>query len=840
MHGWSKVGSRWFLGAVALAACLGLAQADALAETKETKTEKQERQIRRTLAMADYLRRVEQNLEGAAKEYKKVLQLDKGQVRAGLALAEIAFAKKDLTGAEKTLVGMSKATPRELRVWTYLGEVHQAQARPDAALAAYQQALTVDPRDDLALSNAFQITLRQFREGKPGAKAALAAATDQYLAHGRQRMRREYQLAERTEAELSGGALGVTIFDARAAYDGAWSERRMGRINQLMGQARTGFETCLAEKPELEVCHYYLGLVLASVKASQHYDVARAKEELKKAPGLANAHVELARLARAEEDFKAAETSLREAIRLDPQHQQAQVELGIVLKLDGRGDDAVLALIAAHDADPSSSGGDRALTELAKIRPEHERVVAALRFGKTGSDVFSTEKFKGAKQLLEANFGGVQEDAPEKKVLEQVITRLVKGADVDPAAYRFEAKVLNAKIVNAFALPDGSVYATRGFFDLLTTTFPDRPIDADHEVIGHVFGHEIVHVIRHHTVRTQVYKEATAEAGGLLDLSVLVHVTRLHEIEADREGMVMAFLAGYHPRGGIEFMEAMGKLAEVPAHLDHPTFDERVHYLEEFWSNDVRYAWSSFSFGLQKLETAQGLEGSDLGKAKALYVEAIDDFKRFRNTLTATKEILNNLGLAYAKVGVLGLSPSESVLFAWQTPFSVEKSLALKFVSVAPTGAKRKTRGVATGEGAKKREPPSELQQAVRLFEEALVKDGSYARARVNLAIAHLAMDRLEDAERALSGLAAEASDAAAVNVQGLLAALQGKSADAEAHFKRAMGDAAAARQATYNLAYLYARVGRAPEAKALYQRYATSWPEDTWTPAAKQAADRL
>jgi len=41
---------------------------------------------------------------------------------------------------------------------------------------------------------------------------------------------------------------------------------------------------------------------------------------------------------------------------------------------------------------------------------------------------------------------------------------------------------------------------------------------------------------------------------------------------------------------------------EIPAHLDHPTFEERVHYLEEYWSNDVKYAFVSFRLGLDSLD----------------------------------------------------------------------------------------------------------------------------------------------------------------------------------------------------------------------------------------------
>src|SRR5690606_16796748 len=102
----------------------------------------------------------------------------------------------------------------------------------------------------------------------------------------------------------------------------------------------------------------------------------------------------------------------------------------------------------------------------------------------------------------------------------------------------------------------------------------------------------------------------------------------------------------------------------------------------EYWSNDVKYAWMSFSFGLQKMDEARAAETRDPSRAVALYRGAIDDFKRYRDTLKASKEILNNMGIAHAKLGVFATVDGQSPLSRRHAGFAVGRELALQYVSV--------------------------------------------------------------------------------------------------------------------------------------------------------------
>jgi tetratricopeptide (TPR) repeat protein len=353
-----------------------------------------------------------------------------------------------------------------------------------------------------------------------------------------------------------------------------------------------------------------------------------------------------------------------------------------------------------------------------------------------------------------------------------------------------------------------------------------------------VLGHELTHVIRRHTVETDIFQEAVKDSSRYLDPAVLTHVTRIHEIEADREGIVMAFLAGYHPRGIIEFMEVSGKEMEIPAHLDHPTFEERVNYLEEFWTNDVKYAFVSFELGVAAMDRAGKLEGADLKAAVAAYDEAIEDFKRFQLTLRSNKQVLNDLGIALAKLGVLGMTAQDSPLGRWQTRFSLERDAALKYVGLVRDDDGGGTRGA----GGKKPRLPWQLKEAIATFKEALAEDETYARAAFNLAGALLAAGKLDEAEEALgkvkagSGVTSGEVDL----LRGVIEAERKQYDKAKASFDKALVSKATKQAAAYDLARCLALAGKKDEAKKAYQAYAKSYPTGPWAKAATAAASKL
>ena len=148
----------------------------------------------------------------------------------------------------------------------------------------------------------------------------------------------------------------------------------------------------------------------------------------------------------------------------------------------------------------------------------------------------------------------------DNPALQQYVNRI--GQELAAKSHRahleFTFTVLDSPDINAFALPGGYVYVTRGIMAYL---------DSEAELAG-VLGHEIGHVTARHSVRQQAGQLASTL------LSVLITATtgqqtlgnlsqqlstglirgygRDHELEADRLGAEYLHVVGYDPENMLE------------------------------------------------------------------------------------------------------------------------------------------------------------------------------------------------------------------------------------------------------------------------------------------------
>jgi predicted Zn-dependent protease len=796
------------------------------------KPSKKQMEIEKREWMAQYHLRRANDLVAAAKEYQAILALDPQNGSAALALASIYTRDKKDKQAIAVLLKLTKKNPKNSDAWLVLAEL-QAGAGDDKGLkVSIEKALAIDPTNTAAHWIVFHRAQKRFRDGDAAAKADVLEAARKIKLFERHRASESYRLAERAVVELSGEPMELTVYDAKLAYSSAFESGVIGKINQQMMLARRGFEECTRTKPKNEECHYFLGLVYSSVKSSDAYDPKKAIAEFALAPTTAMAWVETAKIHRANDKNTDARAALEKAVALDPGLAVARIELGIIDKLAGKLDAAVAHFVAAIDADPWGATGDRALLELTKVKPTHPRVAQGVMRGK-GADVFSSDRYKSVIELIERELGGLEKAAPEQAVLEDIVRKLAEGSGIKQ---QFKVGLVGSKMVNAFALADGHVYVTRGLLDLMLKKQPNKQIDANHDALGHILAHELAHVTRRHTLNSSVFQEAVKDASRKLDPSVVTHVTRIHEIDADREGIVMAFLAGFHPRGGIEFMEIMGQQMEIPKHLDHPTFEERVQFLTDYWTNDVRYAFVAFKLGVTAMDRGTKLEGTDMKQAIAAYEEAVEHFKKFRTTLPSLKEAMNDLGVAYTKIGVLAMNKTDTPLGRWQTRFSLERDSAVKYVGLVRDEEKVQTRGT------EKVRLPWQLREAIASYKEALTVDEDYSKARLNLASAYVAANQLENAKDALGKV--DPKRGVTVGdvelVRGIVLAESKDYDKAKASFEKAISSQTAKRAASYNLAKTLELAGKKPEAKRAYQQYAKLYPGGPWAKAAVAAAAKL
>ncbi len=151
-------------------------------------------------------------------------------------------------------------------------------------------------------------------------------------------------------------------------------------------------------------------------------------------------------------------------------------------------------------------------------------------------------------------------------------------------------KVVDSSEINAFALPGGYIYVTRG---ILAT------INSEAELAG-ILGHEIGHVTQHHgakqvvrTIGAQILAIGAAianpkNAGEWLVLSsqlfnqINLGYGREAELESDAHGLLSAYQAGYDPRSMVDFLrglrqhEMMTGQSYHSFQATHPDTKERI------------------------------------------------------------------------------------------------------------------------------------------------------------------------------------------------------------------------------------------------------------------------
>ena len=225
-----------------------------------------------------------------------------------------------------------------------------------------------------------------------------------------------------------------------------------------------------------------------------------------------------------------------------------------------------------------------------------------------------------------AAYGGVYREPRLQDMVEKTVDKLVAASERPEQKY--EVTILNSPAINAFALPNGELYVTRGLIALAN----------DNSELASVLAHEMAHVIaRHAAIREEQARQAAIVNKVATDLLsdpqlgalalakskiALVNFSRAQEFEADGIGVGIAARAGFDPYGAERFLLSMGSNAHLkvqrtsidpraPDFLSsHPATPERV-------SNAVANARQFTGPGSgrrDKSEYLAGLEGIVFGE----------------------------------------------------------------------------------------------------------------------------------------------------------------------------------------------------------------------------------
>ena len=188
---------------------------------------------------------------------------------------------------------------------------------------------------------------------------------------------------------------------------------------------------------------------------------------------------------------------------------------------------------------------------------------------------------------------GLYEDAALQRYVESVGMRLARVSERPNLPWHFA--VVDEPAINAFALPGGYIYLTRGIMPFL---------DDEAQLAG-VLGHEIGHVTARHAA--QQYTKATTAGLGVTLLSIFVpearpfqNITetalgvlflkhgRDDELQADGLGVKYTSATGWDPDGVAGMLRTLGRLDEasgtrrgVPNWLmTHPAPGDRVEKVQ--------------------------------------------------------------------------------------------------------------------------------------------------------------------------------------------------------------------------------------------------------------------
>lgn len=184
-------------------------------------------------------------------------------------------------------------------------------------------------------------------------------------------------------------------------------------------------------------------------------------------------------------------------------------------------------------------------------------------------------------------FGGVYDDDDMGAYVAELGARLVRVSETPDAQFTFT--VLDSDVINAFALPGGYIYISRGLIALA---------ENEAELVS-VIGHEIGHVTARHTA--QRYSQAMAtniglsiigiigavagvpgEANQLLSVgatAVLQGYSREQELESDMLGVRYMTRLGYDPEASRTFFEKMAANDELRSKMTgRPTGEEAYNF----------------------------------------------------------------------------------------------------------------------------------------------------------------------------------------------------------------------------------------------------------------------
>src|SRR5262245_15535681 len=227
---------------------------------------------------------------------------------------------------------------------------------------------------------------------------------------------------------------------------------------------------------------------------------------------------------------------------------------------------------------------------------------------------------KKAKEEIVKEYG-FYKDLDWQIYLDQVGQKVAKCSDRPGLAYDFT--ILDTDILNAFAVPGGFVFVTRGMLMELK----------DEAELAVVLGHEITHIAAWHglemlqkagllgtltalgviggaVVGAGEAAIALAQAASVYENLYLLGYGRKYELEADQYGVCYAARAGYDPEAAYTFFSRLNEIEKdeqiaqriSPYWKSHPDTADRLQKTHK-WIAGINQSNSPLNFNRDKYQS---------------------------------------------------------------------------------------------------------------------------------------------------------------------------------------------------------------------------------------------
>jgi predicted Zn-dependent protease len=219
-----------------------------------------------------------------------------------------------------------------------------------------------------------------------------------------------------------------------------------------------------------------------------------------------------------------------------------------------------------------------------------------------------------------ASYGGEYRDVKTEQLVARITGALTQVSENPNQSYRIT--ILNSPAINAFALPGGYVYVTRGLLALAT----------DASEVAAVLSHEMAHVTANHGIERQRQEEAAViesrVVAEVLSSPIagkqaiarqklrLAAFSRNQELQADVIGVRMLGEAGYDPYAAARFLDAMGAYSRFNASLADS--DQSMDFLSSHPSTPQRVELA------RRHARAFGMDGKVGDKGTNYFLDGID------------------------------------------------------------------------------------------------------------------------------------------------------------------------------------------------------------------------